>query len=99
MKNPAHTLLNIAASLIVMAAFAAAFLYAPNDANLGVVQKVFYFHLSSAITMYLAWIVCALASIAYLLKNNEKWDMVAASAGEIALVFAIILMTTGPDTS
>ena len=96
MKNTGYTILTIAASLIAMTAFALAFVYAPNDANLGVVQKVFYFHLSSAVTMYLAWIVCAVASIAYLAQKKEKWDAVAASAGEIALVFVAVLMTTGP---
>ncbi len=96
MRNAGYKIGIGLSGVALVVAFSAVFLYAPVDANLGVVQKIFYFHLPSAVTMYLSWVVCAVASVGYLATRKEKWDMVAASAGEIALVFAAILMTTGP---
>jgi heme exporter protein C len=72
------------------------FAYTPADAGMGIVQKIFYFHVSSAFMTYLSWIVCAFASIAYLVKRAEHWDMLAKSAAELALVFAGIVMISGP---
>ncbi len=81
---------------MMLASLVMVFLYAPVEASMGIVQKIFYFHVPSAYTMYLSWGTCTLASIIYLIKRDEKWDMVAKSAAEIALVFASIVMTTGP---
>lgn len=89
-------MLTAVAGLMLLTAFALVFLYAPVEAKMGVIQKIFYFHVSSAYTMYLSWIVCTVASIVYLVKRGEKWDVAASSAGELALVFSIIVMTTGP---
>lgn len=80
----------------MLGALAMAFLYAPVEANMGIVQKIFYFHVPAAYTAYLAWGVCTAASIGYLVKRTEKWDTVARSAAELALLFAVIVMITGP---
>jgi heme exporter protein C len=96
MRDTLYTSLAVVAGLLMLSAFALVFLYAPVEANMGVVQKIFYFHVSSAYTMYLSWIACAAASIVYLIKRTERWDMAAASAGELALVFSLVVMATGP---
>lgn len=63
---------------------------------MGVVQKIFYFHVPAAYSMYLAWGVCAVASVLYLAKRDARFDMAAKSAAELALLFATIVMITGP---
>lgn len=73
-----------------------AFFYAPVEASMGIIQKIFYFHVPAAYVMYLAWAVCAVCSVVYLIKPHEKWDMAAKSTAEIALVFATIVLITGP---
>ncbi len=78
------------------ASLAAAFLYAPTEAAMGIIQKIFYFHVPAAYTMYLSWTVCTVASILYIVKPAEKWDMAAKSAAETALVFAVVVLVTGP---
>ncbi|MCP4196480.1 MAG: cytochrome c biogenesis protein CcsA [Proteobacteria bacterium] len=95
-KNNAYTLLVVATCLMMLVAVGLVFLYAPVEASMGVVQKIFYFHVPSAYTMYLSWGTCTIASILYLVKRTDNWDMVAKSAAEMALVFAAIVMTTGP---
>jgi len=42
------------------------FIYAPTEKMQGIVQKIFYFHVSSAITMFFAFFVVCMASIMYL---------------------------------
>jgi len=80
----------------MLAAIGLVFAYAPVESNMGVVQKIFYFHASSAYLMYLSWSVCTIASILYLVRRKDGFDVFAASAGELALVFATIVMITGP---
>ncbi len=90
------TLFTIAACLMMIGAFWLSFTYAPIEANMGIVQKIFYFHVPAAYTMYLSWVLCTVASIAYLARRSNRWDMLAKSAAELALVFAVIVMITGP---
>jgi heme exporter protein C len=63
---------------------------------MGPVQKIFYFHVPSAYSMYLAWLISTVGAVAALSTNREKWDHLAAAAAEIALVFAAMVMVSGP---
>ncbi len=72
------------------------FIYAPNEEMQGIVQKIFYFHVSSAITMFFAFFVVCVASIMYLWKDSDWWDAVALSAAEIGVVFCTLVLITGP---
>ncbi|MBN2341356.1 MAG: cytochrome c biogenesis protein CcsA [Deltaproteobacteria bacterium] len=72
------------------------FFHTPVEQQMGIVQKIFYFHVPSAYSMYLAWTVCTVASILYIIKNTEKFDVLAKSSAEVALVYAVMVMTTGP---
>lgn len=72
------------------------FIYAPTEKMQGIVQKIFYFHVSSAITMFLAFFVVFVASIIYLWKFSDWWDAVALSAAEIGVVFCTLVLLTGP---
>jgi hypothetical protein len=41
------------------------------------------------------FIVC-MASIAYLVNRNPKWDLLAASSAEIGVLFITLVLITGP---
>jgi heme exporter protein C len=69
---------------------------APQEATMGLVQKIFYFHVPSAITSFLAAFVCGIASAMYLVKRSPKADHVAIAAAELAVVFGLIVLVTGP---
>jgi len=86
----------ILAALAVVLAFAMIVAYAPLEVEQGEVQKIFYVHVPSAWTAFLAVTVVFLASVLFLLTRDRVWDEIAASAGEIALVFLTIVLTTGP---
>ena len=53
-------------------------LQAPIEPVMGLVQKIFYFHVPCAIMMFLSTFVCAGGSIAYLFKGSERGDRLAA---------------------
>src|SRR5438477_2384455 len=72
------------------------FICAPNEKTQGIIQKIFYFHVSSAITMFFAFFVVFVASIMYLWKSSDWWDAVALSAAEIGVVFCTLVLITGP---
>ena len=63
---------------------------------MGVVQKIFYFHVPCAFMLFLSAFVCAGGSVAYLFKGSEAGDRVAAAAGEIAVLFGACMLTSGP---
>lgn len=69
---------------------------APYESTMLLVQKIFYFHVPSWIAMYLALSVCGVASAVYLFKGHRAADHVAASAGELAVLFGLMGLVTGP---
>lgn len=72
------------------------FLRAPVEATMGVVQKIFYFHVPSAYGMYLGAAVCFVGSVLYLLSPRERWDALAWSGAEVAVLMGLAVMITGP---
>jgi heme exporter protein C len=61
----------------------------------GFSQKIFYWHLPTAIVSFIAFMVTFFASILYLLKRDYKYDVVAYSAAELGLVIGTMLMIFG----
>lgn len=76
-------------------ATAMVFLYAPEEAVMGQVQRVFYFHVATAWVGMLGYLVAAGVGVAYLRSGDRKWDLAGLSAVEIAMVFLIIAIITG----
>jgi len=86
----------IATYVVMVIALWCIFIYAPTEEVQGIVQRIFYFHVSSAITMFLAFCVVFVASIAFLWKSTPWWDSVALSAAEIGVMFCTLVLITGP---
>jgi heme exporter protein C len=69
---------------------------APYESTMGLVQKIFYFHVPSAMMMFISALVCGIASAVFLFRNRPSADYVAAAAGELVVVFGLIVLVTGP---
>jgi heme exporter protein C len=82
--------------LLVIVAIYLVFFYAPEERTMGIIQKIFYFHVSSAWISFMAFFVTFLFSILYLIKNKYFYDVVAFSSAEVGLVFCTIVLVTGP---
>jgi heme exporter protein C len=82
-------------ALAMLAAIYAALVYAPTERLMGPLQRIFYFHVPTAMVAFLAFGVTFVASIGYLASGRRGWDQVASSAAEIGEVFATLVILTG----
>jgi heme exporter protein C len=73
----------------------AVFIYAPMEKVMGLVQKVFYYHVATAWVGMMGFGVAMVAGIAYLRTGNRKWDIVGLAAVEISMVFLLITILMG----
>jgi heme exporter protein C len=87
-------ILDIASILVLIAATYMA-LNAPTERVMGEVQKVFYFHIGTAWTALLGFILAAVFSVVYLVTKNLKWDRYQVAAIEVSLVFFLITIVLG----
>ena len=69
---------------------------APYESTMGLVQKIFYFHMPSAWLYLIAAIICGVQSGRFLFGKNRSVDASAVAAAELALVFGLITLVTGP---
>lgn len=69
---------------------------APNEATMGLVAKIVYFHVPVWFMMFLAVFICGIASGVYLFKGLPEADRLAVSAAELAVLFGFMGLTTGP---
>jgi heme exporter protein C len=72
------------------------FLQTPIEARMGIVQKIFYFHVPSAYAVYIGATACFCGSAAYLVRPNDTADAIARAGAEAAVAFGAIVLTTGP---
>jgi heme exporter protein C len=68
---------------------------APIEATMGIVQKIFYFHVPSAYAMYLGATACFVGSAGYLARGTPGWDAVARAGAEVAVATGIMVIVTG----
>ncbi|MCP4724361.1 MAG: cytochrome c biogenesis protein CcsA [bacterium] len=71
------------------------FIYVPAERTMGDIQRIFYFHVSSAWVAFFAFAVTFFCSAAFLIKKDLKWDNIAVSSAEIGLIFTTIALITG----
>jgi heme exporter protein C len=69
---------------------------APVEASMGVVQKIFYFHVPAAYSMYLGATFCFVGSAGYLARGTPRWDAVAKAGAEIAVLMGLMVLISGP---
>ncbi|MEE8449578.1 MAG: cytochrome c biogenesis protein CcsA [Thermodesulfobacteriota bacterium] len=79
----------------MMASLYTIFFYAPTERTMGEVQRVFYFHVPTAITAFLAFFLVFLASILFLIKKDRKWDHLARASAEVGLLLTTLVLITG----
>jgi heme exporter protein C len=69
---------------------------APYESTMGLVQKIFYFHVPSWFAMFTAVFLCGIESAIFLFKKRPSADRIAAAAGEVAVLFGLMGLVTGP---
>jgi heme exporter protein C len=91
-----RVLLGALAILLVIAAAYASFYIAPEERTMGVVQRIFYFHVGSAWAGMDAFLVCFICNLLYIWKREQKYDWLGVAAAEVGLVLTTVVLITGP---
>ena len=89
-----NPLLVVAAGMFAAAPILVAL--APNEVTMGLVAKIVYFHVPVWFMMFLGVFICGTASGVYLFKDKQSADRLAVSAAELAVLFGLMGLTTGP---
>jgi heme exporter protein C len=87
---------SLAIALVMFAVAPVLIAQAPREATMGLVQKIFYFHVPAWMVMFTGAFVCGIASAIYLFKRRAAADRVALAAAELVTLFGLIGLVTGP---
>jgi heme exporter protein C len=87
--------LALASVITLGAAVALVFFYAPNDADQGFIQKIFYVHVPLAICSLLGFVAAGLFAIAHLRTRDESYDHRSYVAIHMSVIFGVAVLVTG----
>jgi len=96
MKSKTDVILSALAAAAMLVGLLMICFYAPTEATMGVVQRIFYYHVPSAWVSFLAFFVVFLSGLVYLIKRDRKWDIMASASAEVGLLFCTLVLITGP---
>ena len=71
------------------------FHWVSTEATMGIIQRIFYFHVPAAIASFTASFVGGIASILYLVKRDPKYDDLSLAANESVVLFALVNIVLG----
>jgi heme exporter protein C len=87
--------LAVSSLVLVTTALAFVFFVAPNDANQGFSQRIFYFHVSIAFTAYACFICGAWQAFRHLWKRDPRADLASYVCVHQGLIFGTLVLITG----
>jgi heme exporter protein C len=85
----------IAAAILMTAAIALIAFYVPTEADQGLSQKIFYFHVPIALTAYACFGWGAWKALRYLWKNDQDADLESYVAIHLGVIFGALTLVTG----
>jgi heme exporter protein C len=87
--------ISIASAVLITAAFALVFFYAPNDADQGFIQKIFYLHVPMAIVALCGFVAGGVYAIRFLRTGDRAHDLRSYVAIHLSLILAVGVLVTG----
>src|SRR5512141_899460 len=94
-KPVALKILDMVSIIVLGIATYLALVFAPKELVMGDVQRVFYFHIGTAWTALLGFILAAVFSVVFLITKDLRWDRLQVAAVEVSLVFFLITIVLG----
>jgi heme exporter protein C len=85
----------IASTVALVGAFACVFFWAPNDADQGFIQKIFYVHVPLAIVALVGFVAGGIFGIRFLRSGDRAHDLRSYVAIHMALIFGVGALLTG----
>lgn len=71
------------------------FMVVPNEKIMGAVQRIFYFHVGSALAAYMMVGIMLCGSVLYLALKDREWDFIAQASASVATVLCTIVLVSG----
>lgn len=71
------------------------FVYVPTEETMGIVQRIFYLMVPMGWLSMLSFLIIFIGSILYLVRKEDKWDILAHSAAELGIVFTTVTLGVG----
>ena len=97
--GPARSLtrdvLLVASAVLMAATLYLVHLWVPTEQNLGVSQRIFYFHVPLGWIGMVSIVIVAVASVMHLLTGRRRWDDLAYSTAELGIIYASLILVTG----
>jgi heme exporter protein C len=87
--------LSAAAATLVLLGLGLALLWAPEDADQGISQKIFYVHVPVALTAYACFGWAAWKALRLLWKGDERYDLESYTAVHMGTIFGVLTLVTG----
>ena len=87
--------LSIAAVATIGLALGLVFFYAPNDADQGFIQKIFYLHVPLAVVALVGFVAAAVYAILHLRSEDRRYDALSYVSIHISIVFGTAVLITG----
>jgi len=94
-KPIALTILDITSIIALGISTYLALVFAPTEAVMGNVQRVFYFHIGTAWVGLVGFVLAAVSGIVYLITKDMKWDRFEVAAVEVSTMFFFITIVLG----
>ena len=88
-------ILDVASIIVLAISTYLALVFAPTEAVMGDVQRVFYFHIGTAWVGLVGFVLAAGTGIAYLVTKDMKWDRLEVAAVEVSTIFFFITIVLG----
>jgi heme exporter protein C len=89
-------ILAVVTALLLSFALYEALIAAPTEQTMGNVQRIFYYHVPSAWTAFVLFLINFVSSVVYLIRRNAKADILAYVSAEVGVVFCTVVIVTGP---
>ena len=94
-RNNAAAALSCAAASLVLLGLGLALLWAPEDADQGISQKIFYVHVPVALTAYACFGWGAWKALRLLWTGDERYDLESYTAVHMGTIFGVLTLVTG----
>ena len=91
----ARDALLVASALLMAVTLYLVYFWVPTEQNLGISQRIFYFHVPLAWIGMVSIIVVAVASLLHLFTGRQRWDDLAYSTAELGVIYASLILVTG----
>lgn len=85
----------ILVAVLIFLSLGLIFFYAPEEANQGLVQKTFYFHVGSALAMYVGYGFAALGALLFFIRKKPQHICLAHAGCDVGLIFNIMVLLSG----